>query len=271
MPFFQNLFNEEFRGTFPLADRQYNITFRVPANTNSNSGTLTWTPGPYDLSSDNTLTINIAKSQNFKNFFSTAINVAGATASATTAQEIVDILRANVNFSDSLTAEVKVINKQTNTLGILIKAINPLGVKFYISNSSAEKKLNFNGRAGVAEMPTYYAKHIIGSEDEGSLGTLMELDTSDAVDQAIITEAGFDYTNEQEDWELLGGRAEIFKFQKQTVDESDRITQIIEYPAGAIAGDLARLTKFSYTSSNKNADKITQVPYTLQSGDLVTP
>ena len=271
MPFFQNLFNEEFRGTFPLADRQYNITFRVPPTVNSNNGTLSWTPGPYDLPTDDTLTINIAKSQNFKRFFSTAINVAGATASATTPQEVVDILNANVNFSDSLTAEVKVLNKKLNTLGILIKAKDTLGIKFYIANSSAEKKLNFNGKAGVAEMPTYYSKHVIGSEDTNSLGALIELDVSDAVDQAIITEAGFDYTAEQDDWELLGGRAEIFKFQKQTVDGSDRITQIIEYPAGAKVGDLARLTKYSYTSSNKNADKITQVPYTLQSGDLVTP
>ena len=110
MPFFQNLFNEEFRGTFPLADRQYNITFRIPPNPNSNSGTVTWTAGPYDLSSDDTLQINIAKSYNYKRFFPFSINVAGAVASATTAQEVVDKLRADINFTDHLTAEVKLIN-----------------------------------------------------------------------------------------------------------------------------------------------------------------
>ena len=76
----------------------------------------------------------------------------------------------------------------------------------------------------------------------------------------------------QDDWELLRGRAAgIYTFKKQTIDGSGRITEIIEYPAGAVVGDLARKTAMSYTGANIEPDQITQIPYVLQSGDLVTP
>jgi hypothetical protein len=101
---------------------------------------------------------------------------------------------------------------------------------------------------------------------------LIRLDETDPVyDQPIITDAGFNYSAMKEDWELLRGRVEIFNFKKITVDGSDRITEVIEYPAGALAGDLARKTAYVYTGANTSPDQITQIPYTLTSGDLVTP
>jgi hypothetical protein len=76
----------------------------------------------------------------------------------------------------------------------------------------------------------------------------------------------------KEDWQLLRGRSSgLFTFQKLTVDGSDRITQIIEYPAGALAGDFARKINYTYNGSNTNPSKVTEIPYVLADGDLVTP
>lgn len=86
----------------------------------------------------------------------------------------------------------------------------------------------------------------------------------------VVTDYGIDYTNAQMDWELLRGRSGIFNFQKITVDGSNRITQIIEYPTGALAGDFARKINYVYTAANTNPDQITEIPYTLAAADLIT-
>ena len=123
-------------------------------------------------------------------------------------------------------------------------------------------------------MPSYYVRHTIGNRFNYTdcTATLVQLDEGDAtVDQPIITDAGFDYSAMQEDWELLGGRVGIFQFKKQTVDGSNRITQIIEYSAGAGVGDIARKINYTYTAANTSPSQITEIPYTLTSGDLISP
>jgi hypothetical protein len=103
---------------------------------------------------------------------------------------------------------------------------------------------------------------------------------SSAVDDGVIDNAtdnkgnpaGFDSNSTKEDWELVGGRASgLFTFKKLTIDGSDRITQVIEYPAGAVVGDLARKIQYQYSGANKNPSQVTEIPYILASGDLVTP
>lgn len=81
-----------------------------------------------------------------------------------------------------------------------------------------------------------------------------------------LTLAGY-----KEDYELLYGRSGFFIFKKITVDGDDRITQIIEYKTGSVAGDKAKKTTYAYTSSNLNPDKIMEVPYILTSSDLIAP
>jgi hypothetical protein len=110
--------------------------------------------------------------------------------------------------------------------------------KTYISNTSAESKLRFNKKAGVAELPSYFSRHTIANigEYDGSAGMLIELSNPvSGVDVAIVDDAGLDSSTVQSDYELLAGRSGLFNFQKITVDGSDRITQIIEYPAGSVA------------------------------------
>jgi hypothetical protein len=73
------------------------------------------------------------------------------------------------------------------------------------------------------------------------------------------------------DYQLFRGRSQKFNFQNITVDGSDRITQIIEYPAGALPGDFARKIQYIYSGANTNPSQITEVPYTLTISDLVVP
>jgi len=63
----------------------------------------------------------------------------------------------------------------------------------------------------------------------------------------------------------------LFNFRKNTIDGSNRVTQVIEYQAGATVGALARLLQYTYSGSNTNPSTITEIPYTLRAADLITP
>lgn len=274
MSFFQNPFSSEFRGSLSFEGRQYSLTFSVPANMNKNLSTIAWNVGPYDLSTYTTLTFNIAFDSDLKNFVPFAINVSGATPSVTTAAEVCVLLNANTNFSTWFVATVIESSRGSQTYRILIKTNNPESMRFYISNTGAEKILRFNKYAGVAELPSYYTRHTIANRFNftDSTAQLIELDETDATyDQPIITDAGFIYGDMKEDWELLAGRVGLFTFKKQTVDGSNRVTEIIEYSAGAVVGDMAKKTKYTYTAANTSPTNITQIPWTLESADLITP
>jgi hypothetical protein len=281
MPFFQNPFDQEFRGSVPFGDRQYSLTFAVPPNRNQNQAMIAWNTEPYDFSTYNSFSINFAiDTKDFKNYATISVNVAGASPSATKASEVVTLLNADPVFSAWFSASVVEASKNPTTgysvYRVGIKTINTgrQNTRVYITNSGAEQILRFNKYAGVAELPTYYARHTIANRFDypDGVAALVQLDESDSVvDQPIITDAGFDYAAMQADWQLLGGRVGIFTFQNNTVDSNGRITQTIEYPAGAKAGDIARLIQYTYTSTHTNPDQVTQIPYTLTSGDLVTP
>jgi hypothetical protein len=88
----------------------------------------------------------------------------------------------------------------------------------------------------------------------------------------LMLYAGINPAYMQYDWQLLKGRGSgLFMFQKMTVDASNRITQIIEYPAGAVPGDFAKKIQYTYSGTNTSPSQITEIPYVLQSVDLVTP
>lgn len=91
------------------------------------------------------------------------------------------------------------------------------------------------------------------------------------IEYNVVTDYDLDYTAMKEDYELLSGRTGLFTFKKQTVDVSSRITQIIEYPAGAVAGDFAKKTNYTYTGAQTAPDNVTEIPYQLTASDLITP
>lgn len=106
--------------------------------------------------------------------------------------------------------------------------------------------------------------------DRGRYSTLVEYAIINAAVDVRGKSLGFDATVVKDDWDLLTGRSGLFNCQNITVDGSDRITQIIEYPTGAKAGDFARMIKYTYTSTNTKPDTINEVPYVLRSGDIVS-
>lgn len=275
MAFFQNVFSNEYQGYLNTGnDRQYSLTFKIAANQNTSDFTYGFNPEPFDLSSDNILTINYAWDVDFKNWASIDINIAGSTPSQTTAFEVVSALNANATFASMFEARVSK-NLTDNHVLIVAKQNRPKQiVRMYISNTSAEKIIKFNKKAPVGEILSYFDRDTIANRFSfpNGLNHLIKLDPSNTTDADIITSAGFNPASPKEDWELLKGRASgIYTFKKQTVDDQDRITQIIEYPAGASVGDLARITIYTYTDTNTEPDEIFQIPYVLTSGDLITP
>jgi hypothetical protein len=279
MAFFQNLFNQEFRGNWVLGDRQYSLTFSCPANQNSSDLQLAYNNGPWDFTEldisghqAGILTLNYAWDPELKNYTSLDIDVTGENPSATTPQEVVNNLNSNETFFSMFTAE---LNNNFTSVLIKSKTSRLKAIRLWISNTGAEKQMRFNKKAGVAELPSYFSRHTIDNRFSfpDSTGSLILLDETDAdIDMPIIEEAGFVPGEMKEDYELLAGRASgLFTFQKLTVDGNDRITQIIEYPAGAKVGDLARKINYTFSGANKNPEKVTEVPYILQNSDIVTP
>jgi len=287
MPFFQNVYIADYRGSFPLGDRQKSPTYICPKNAGrGNNIVVAWNKGPYDLSGNDsdanssaTLNIKLAfDSGDFKNWGTVSVDIsAGAdSAAAVQAWEAVAALNADTSFSPLFTASLNQAGQ------ILITQKAPVTrLHFYIANGQAEEKLRFNQRSGVSELPTYCERHTVdnGHVFIDSESLLVLLDPVSNVDSAVIDDArdfkgnklNLDSGTVQADWELLGGESGLFNFQKITVDIHDRITQIIEYPAGAGVGDFSRKIQYIYTSTNTKPDQITEIPYVLTSGDLITP
>jgi hypothetical protein len=273
MAFFQNVFDQEFQGYIVLADRKLIPTFKIAPNRNLQSKQVAWNPGPYDLSSGSVLEFNFSWDHEFKNWSSISIDVAGSDPANTFPREVVNILNSDPMFHSMYIASVVMV-EETESVGLSNNPKRKQEFKAYFGNGGAETKLRFNKNAGVAELPEYFARHTIANRNRypDSMAQLIRLDETDTVDQAIIEAAGFNPAEMKEDWQLLRGRASgIFTFQKMTVDTFDRITQIIEYPAGALSGDFAKKINYTYTSTNTNPSTITEIPYTLTDSDMITP
>lgn len=268
--FFQNLFDQEFQGYLVLGDRQASATFKVPANKNLQTQQVAWNSGPYNFGANTLLKINYCWDRDFKNWSSFEV-LADATSGNNTARQVADKLNSDSTFASLFTANVSLVNGEEH-VSIKVSSSVRQNIKFYFNNDGAEIVLGFNKKAGVAEIPSYFERHTISNRFNytDSNGCLIKLDPLDAVDSNIITEAGFTIPA-KEDYELLQGRSGLFMFQKLTVDGSDRITQVIEYSAGSKPGDFARKINYLYSGSNTNPSQVTETPYVLTSGDLVTP
>lgn len=345
MSFFQNLFDQEFQGYWYFTDRKYSLDFKIGPNKNRSDLMLAWNEGPYNLASpNNILTINFAFDKSFKAYAALAIDVSGATPSATEAAEVADELNADTTFKEFFEASIENAKHGGTRLGgpwrVVIKSKRPKAdFRAYISNTGAETKLKFNKYGGVADLPSYFDRHTIANrfafdDSQGNLIRLSHaitaisvanptqitsvnhgLTTGDtiyivnsnstptvdgqrtvtvvnadnftvpvnvttagtrgewlsATEKGVVDDAGLDYSAMLEDWEHLKGRSGYFMFRKETIDGSDRVTELIEYQAGAKVGDLARKIIFTYTGANKNFDKKFEMPHILASGDLVTP
>lgn len=288
MPFFQNPFGADFFGVWLLGDRQHSVDFKCPRNAGrGDESVVAYNAEPYDFSGNDAdgNAKNVFKMafayRSEKSFNDLDITITATSLAATTAQEVVTSLTADSTFNTFFTATVKYDLKNGTKNVVINQNRSILECKFYIKSKQAETVLNFNKYAGVAELPGFFSRHTIenGLTYSDSQAMLIELDPSVLTEAAVIDYAydehfklkNFDSSVEQADYELLRGRSGIFTFQKHTVDGNSRITQTIEYPAGAVPGDMAKKTIYTYTAAQTAPDKKVEIPYTLQSGDLVTP
>jgi len=198
MSYFQNVFDAEFQGNLLLSDRQFNMTFKVKGNSpNSSQLFQSWNPAPYNVSTNNSLTLNYSfDAGNSWTTLTINVSTGAANASAATAYEVVNALNANATFQALFTASVQGDPKGENTY-VAIKSTRPREkFKVYVSNGSAEIPLRFNKRAGVAELPTYFARHTIANKSlfPDSVGMLQQLDLTTTRDQQIVQEASLTYS-----------------------------------------------------------------------------
>jgi hypothetical protein len=273
MPFFMNVFDFEFRGSLLSADRQYQQTFKVKANTNRSDYILSGNAEPYDFSSGADLKISFCYDVNQVNYAELAVDISGSDNSATTAAEVATKLNADNMFSTFFVASVS----KTNNIGVtenkvLIKSKKPKSnFKAYVVNYGAEGFIQFNKNAPIVELPTYFTRYDISQRfnfpDLGSERVIL-LDTSNPIEADYIDAAGFDHSAPSADWQLLKGCNDQYMFTKK-IYTSGLIVAEIKYPAGASEGDAALKTTYEYDGSDLIG--ICQIPYILSSGDLIGP
>lgn len=274
MPFFQNVFDFEFRPSLIGSDRQYQTGWKIKGNTNRSDYMLSHAAEPYNLTASNILTFNYAYDIKFMNYASLSVALNGASLAAVTAHEVVNSLNTNAIFADLFTAIVypSTDNSSINNKVLIKGKKNRATWRAYISNTSAETILNFNKNAPVAELPNLFTKYDIQQRfayPELGGDRLILLNPANPIDAAIITAAGFNPASPKADWELLAGSSDAYWFYKKTY-VAGNLTEEIKYPAGAGVGAAAKKTFYGYDGGG-NLIKVCETPYVLQSGDLVTP
>jgi len=239
-------FGEEFRGEWVLGDRQFSLTFPISANPN-NIGQFMFSGNvePFDFSVFPLFTINFAFDPERKNYTAVTVDVSGTIPASTSAAEVAGKLNADPLFADNFVATTEALSKGSTLHAVVIQIKRPKYlVRVFVSNSGAESVLRFNSKAHVAELPTYFERHTVDNRFNplfpNSTADLILLDPGDPIDAAIIVAAGLDPLDPKEDWELLRGRSGLFEFRKFTHDGAGRVTEMIEYSAGAIPGNLAK-------------------------------
>lgn len=92
-----------------------------------------------------------------------------------------------------------------------------------------------------------------------------------SIEKAIVEDAGLDYSEMLLDWEHLRGEGKNYFFTKNTLDVSDRIIEQLIWPTGAKAGQTAKKVTYSYTGTATTPDTVLEIPYVLQTADLIVP
>ena len=282
MPFFQNPFISDFEGYWVLADRQASLTFKCPRNAGRGAESVNaWTPGPYNLSGNDAssnptdvLTLNFAVSD-FTNWATVTFTLTGASQSAVLASEIVGSLNNNPAFSDWFTASLQTFKKNpngspSNDCIYITQNLPQTKMRFYVGIGGADTVLNFNKLAGVAPLPSYFARHTIANRYEfpDSQNALIQLATT-GVQGEVINNAldpygnslGYSSSDVPADYALLAGRSGLFLFTSNSFDGSGRVTSSILYQAGAVVGDTGKKTEYTYTGANTTPTTIAEIPY----------
>lgn len=138
------------------------------------------------------------------------------------------------------------------------------GDTVYIVNSNSTPSLNGSHSVTVTGANTFTVA--VNVTTAGTSGEVIN-----ANEYQVLLDAGIDYTTMLTDYEHLQGRCDGFKFVKNTLDGSLRIASQIIYPAGATVGMLAKKINYTYTGTNTTPDTVTEIPYVLNSSDILSP
>lgn len=273
MPFFQNVYDFEFRPTLIGSDRQYQTGWKLKANTNRSDYMLSGNHEPFDLTGNNIFTINYCYDPNFVNYAALQINISAVSLASVQASEIVSSLNADPTFASLFVASLyPSTNIPTSPNKILIKALKSKGnFRSYVSNSSAETIISFNKFAPIAELPTLFEKYTIANRFVyPNLGAdrILKLDPGNTYEASLITAAGLNPSSPTPDWQLLAGSSDAYWFYNRTYTSGVIATEI-KYPAGATVGYLGKKTYYKYSGSDLIG--VMETPYVLSSGDLITP
>ncbi len=290
MSFFQNVFTSDFEGNWVLGDRQHIPKFVVRRNFGRGDESVSaWIEGPYNFSGNDAdgnscATIEIVYALlNPRNWATLSVSTVtgAANTAAVTPEELAASLNANTTFAERFVAQLGVFPSGSRRVEIRQK--KPVTeFRFYIKNGLGEEKIGFNARAGVAELPTYFARHTMANrftfEDcqnclilLNPAGSTVDLNLINAaVDQRGVS-LGYSGSTVKGDWQLLEGKSGLFEFQKgpgaAPINDTDTV---ILYPAGAQVGDLAQKIVTQKNNGGEIVAKFT-IPYTLEASDLVTP
>ena len=186
MAFFQNPFTEEFRGNWVLGDRQAALTFQCPPNTGRGPEVVAaWNDPPYDLSGNDAdgnanryMTVLFCVDANmYKNWVGMTVDIgstsnAAGRLNATRLEDIkTDLDNNSLNQGFSQYFETSISGGSLTTFDgskiapqtkLTIKQTMPANrFKFFVDNTQAETIIQFNARAGVAELPNYFLRHSI--------------------------------------------------------------------------------------------------------------
>ena len=189
MSFYQNPFFEEFRGTLPTGDRASVKPYVVKGNAGRSFNSISAFKPPllnntYDLSGNDSngdangnLVIKFAY-RNFQMFMTLTVDITGAVPASTTPSEIVSKLNLDSMFSTYFSASLNIFSEKINGFQqVVINSKKPDQVKFFVVNTSAEEVLGFNKKAGVADIPLYFARHTVDNLPNftDSTGSLIQL------------------------------------------------------------------------------------------------
>lgn len=179
-------------------------------------------------------------------------------------------MRRRFDFTDSvnhLIALTQTIAKITVAApAVITSTAHGLAVADTITVANSNSTVNIDGNQVVAAVlaDTFTTAAAVAGT-AGDYGVWAR-----RVDAAILTNAGLTLAGTQRDYKLLTGRSGLFTFTNVLANNGTSPTKVVEYPAGAGVGYLAKMIRYTYIGATTTPATITIEPYVLTAADLLT-
>lgn len=186
---------------------------------------------------------------------------------------IVPVVSQIPNAVDLTDYNVKIINSTcTPDIDSLAPNATTWVIRSYQDNF-ATNIYNFSIKAGQSQ------PHVTVGSNHGYWATVANVNVIANARDKNGNLLNYNFYNIQEDYQLLVGRAGIFNFKSIVIDPTGtspngtgRPLSVLEYPAGAGVGYLAKKTVYTYAAvGDATPQTVAEVPYILKQVDLITP